>query len=76
MNHITIAVRATPKTARLLRALGINMEMHSRSKYFLSPGGQEMAFNSFSEVLEAIEKALSQQKGKLSLSADNGLRPW
>ena len=52
------------------------MEMYSHSKYFLSFGDQEMTFNSFPEVLEAIEKALSQQKGKLSLSADDGLRPW
>jgi hypothetical protein len=52
------------------------MDMSSHSKYFLSAGDQEVEFNSFSEACEAIEKALSQQKGKLSLSADDGLRPW
>ncbi|GAA3927602.1 hypothetical protein [Litoribacillus peritrichatus] len=52
------------------------MEMFSHPKYFVSAGDQELMFNSFSEALETIDNALSQQKGKLSLSADDGLRPW
>ena len=52
------------------------MGMHSHSKYFLAAGDQELAFNSFPEALSVIENTLSQQKGKLSLSADDGLRPW
>jgi len=52
------------------------MDMYSHPKYFVSAGDQQLTFNSFSEPLEAIDIALSQQKGKLSLSADDGLRPW
>lgn len=52
------------------------MDMYSHPKYFVSADDQELTFNSFSETLEAIERTLSQQEGKLSLSADDGLRPW
>lgn len=51
------------------------MDMHSHPKYFVSVGERELTFNSFSDALDVIVSALSQKKGKLSLSADDGLRP-
>jgi hypothetical protein len=52
------------------------MNLASHPKYFLSLDDKGVEFESFSDIKEALMTALSSTSGKISLSADDGLRPW
>lgn len=50
--------------------------LKSHEKYFLSINDDDITLDSYSEVIEKIESVLNEPSGKLSLAADDGLRPW
>ena len=52
------------------------MNLASHSKYFLTLDGKELEFQDFSKTREALLNALNSKSGKISLAADDGLRPW
>jgi len=59
-----------------MAALGTKMNLTSHTKYFLSLDDKEVEFESFSDSKEALMSAFNSKSGKVSFSADDGLRPW
>ena len=52
------------------------MSLKNHEIYFLSVDGDECNLASYSQVINKIEIALEESTGKISLAADDGLRPW
>ena len=48
----------------------------SHEKYFLSVNDDDVVLDKYSDAVVRIESALNKPSGKLSLAADDGLRPW
>ncbi|RDH43686.1 hypothetical protein [Zooshikella ganghwensis] len=53
-----------------------DMPLKLHEKYFLSINDDDITLDKYSEVVGKIERALNEPTGKLSLAADDGLRPW
>jgi hypothetical protein len=52
------------------------MNLASHHKYFLSLDDKDVEFDSLSDIKETLITAFDSKSGKVSLSADDGLRPW
>jgi hypothetical protein len=52
------------------------MNLACHPKYFLLLDDKDVELESLSDIKEKLMTALNSKSGKISLSADDGLRPW